>query len=127
MPGWMSTDGKVLPDGPVWHTLSRSAALQAEGVDAATGLSEDEVRVRRDKFGPNKLAAAKAEPRWRAFLRQYRDPMQIVLLGAGVLSLFLPEQFATGLLLIFLTLFNAVLGLNQEGKAEASVAALERC
>jgi P-type Ca2+ transporter type 2C len=95
-------------------------------VDAATGLTDEEVRARRERFGPNKMAAAKADPKWRAFLRQYRDPMQIVLLGAGVVSLFLPEQFATGLLLIFLTLFNAVLGLNQEGKAEASVAALEK-
>jgi magnesium-transporting ATPase (P-type) len=52
--------------------------------------------------------------------------MQIMLLGAGVLSLFLPEQFVTGLVLIGLTLFNALLGLSQEGKAEASVAALQK-
>ena len=52
--------------------------------------------------------------------------MQLVLLVAGGLSLFLPDQLATGILLIVLTLFNAALGLNQEGKAEASVAALEK-
>ena len=52
--------------------------------------------------------------------------MQIVLLAAGVLSLFLPGQVATGVVLIGLTLFNAAMGLNQEGKASASVAACRR-
>src|ERR671913_231675 len=37
-----------------------------------------------------------------------------------------PNKFATGVLLIMLTLLNAFLGLNQEGKAEASVAALQK-
>ena len=45
---------------------------------------------------------------------------------AGIVSLFLPGQFATGVVLILLTLLNAFLGLNQEGKAEASVAALQK-
>ena len=52
--------------------------------------------------------------------------MQIVLLAAGILSLFLPDQVATGVVLIGLTLFNAAMGLNQEGKANASVAALQK-
>ena len=72
---------------------------------------------------PGGEQAAK-EPRWQAFIRQYKDPMQIVLLAAGVLSLFIPDQFATGVVLIGLTLLNAAMGLNQEGKASASVAAI---
>ena len=31
------------------------------------------------------------------------------------------QQWGTALLLVGLTIFNALLGLNQEGKAEASV------
>ena len=52
--------------------------------------------------------------------------MQIVLLVAGLLSLFPLRQLGTGLLLILLTLANAVLGLQQEGGAESAVAALQR-
>jgi P-type Ca2+ transporter type 2C len=70
--------------------------------------------------------AAKVEPRWHAFLRQYRDPMQIVLLVAGIGSIWPLHELGTGLVLLFLTLFNAVLGLNQEGKAAAAVAALQK-
>jgi Ca2+-transporting ATPase len=108
-----------------WHALSAEEALAQQKVDAAAGLGTTEATSRRATHGPNTLAAAAKEPRWRPFLRQYKDPMQIVLLAAGVASLFLPGQFWTGVGLIGLTLFNAFLGLSQEGKAEASVAALQ--
>ena len=65
-------------------------------------------------------------PRWHAFVRQYRDPMQLVLLAAGIGSLYPLRQLGTGILLILLTLFNAVEGLHQEGKATAAVAALQK-
>src|SRR5579871_3950743 len=111
--------------GPAWHTLSAGQVLQAQEVSAERGLSSAAAASRSGQFGPNALAAGKAEPRWRAFLRQYSDPMQLVLLAAGVLS-FPLKQVGTGLLLILLTLANAVLGLQQEGQAETAVAALEK-
>ena len=92
----------------------------------AAGLATAEVDRRRATYGPNKFADAPKEPRWRAFLRQYSDPMQLVLLVAGVACLFLPGQVPTGIVLILLTVFNAFMGVNQEGKAEASVAALQK-
>src|SRR5439155_1732465 len=109
-----------------WHTLSAEEVLRAEEADPRRGLSSAEAESRADRFSPNTLAAGRAEPRWRAFIRQYSDPMQIVLLAAGVLSLYPLRQLGTGLLLIALTLANAVLGLQQEGEAESAVAALQR-
>ena len=47
--------------------------------------------------------------------------MQIVLLVAGVVSLYPLKELETGVVLIALTLFNAVLGLRQEGNAAAAV------
>ena len=47
-------------------------------------------------------------------------------LTAGIGSLYQLKQLGTGLLLILLTLFNAVMGLQQEGKAAAAVAALQK-
>src|SRR5204863_4434791 len=54
------------------------------------------------------------------------DPMQIALLVAGLGSIWPLHELRTGLVLLFLTLFNAVLRLNQEGKAAAAVAALQK-
>ena len=110
----------------VWHALTPEAALEGQGVTVERGLTNAEADSRRAQYGPNKFAEAATEPRWQAFVRQYKDPMQIVLLAAGVLSLFLPDQVATGVVLIGLTLLNAAMGLNQEGKASASVAALQK-
>src|SRR3954463_1823638 len=113
-------------EGPAWHAMTPAEVLAAQGVTQDAGLTDAEVTSRRAKFGENKFAETAKIPRWKSFLRQYSDPMQIVLLVAGIVSMFLPGQFATGVVLVFLTLFNAFLGLNQEGKAEASVAALQK-
>ena len=73
----------LAPETP-WHTLSAEEVLQAEEADPQYGLSSAEAASRTDRFGPNTLAAGRAEPRWRAFIRQYSDPMQIVLLVVGL-------------------------------------------
>jgi Ca2+-transporting ATPase len=109
-----------------WHALTVEDAVTRQGVDAAGGLSAAEVAARRARYGSNRFAEQKSEPRWRAFLRQYADPMQIVLLVAGILSIVPVGQLNTGIMLILLTVFNARLGLAQEGKAAAAVAALQK-
>ena len=96
------------------------------GVEPERGLSSEEAAERLTRYGPNKFAEAKTEPRWHAFLRQYQDPMQIVLLVAGVISIYPVKQPGTGIMILLLTLLNAVLGLSQEGKAAAAVAALAK-
>ena len=110
---------------PVWHALEPDAALAAQGVTIDAGLTSAEADARRAKVGSNTFAEAKKASPWQRFSRQYADPMQIVLLVAGVICLFLPGQFYTGVFLIVLTLFNAWMAMNQEGKAEASASALE--
>jgi P-type Ca2+ transporter type 2C len=110
----------------VWHRLTAEESWARLNVDPKAGLDGGEVEERRSRFGPNKLAEAKTEPGWRAFLRQYRDLMQLVLLGAAIVSMVALQEFSTGVVIIGLTVLNAVLGLNQEGKAAESVAALQK-
>jgi Ca2+-transporting ATPase len=109
-----------------WHVLESADVARAFDVEVARGLGAPEAVRRLDQHGPNKFAEAKPEPRWHAFLRQYRDPMQIVLLIAGLGSIWPVHELGTGLVIVFLTLFNAVLGLRQEGKAAEAVAALQK-
>ena len=52
--------------------------------------------------------------------------MQVVLLVVGIGSLWPLQQWGTGIVVLLLTVFNAVLGLRQEGKAAAAVAALQK-
>ncbi|GAA2577163.1 cation-transporting P-type ATPase [Dactylosporangium fulvum] len=122
----MATLSTKEPETPPFHALSVDDALAAEHVEPLAGLSAAEVSSRRAAYGPNRLVESRKEPWWRAFLRQYADPMQIVLLCAGIGGLYPLKQFGTGILLLVLTLFNAVLGLRQEGKAAAAVSALQK-
>src|SRR5689334_11013186 len=119
-------DGLGEGQSVAWHTVAREGIGDRLGVDPEVGLSAAEAASRLASVGPNKFAEAVVEPRWHAFVRQYRDPMQIVLLVAGVGSLYTLKELGTGLVLLFLTLFNAVLGLRQEGKAAEAVAALQK-
>ena len=114
-------------DGGLARPDRRRPPCEGQGVDARAGPDRGRGRERAAPSTARTSSPRRPkEPRWQAFLRQYKDPMQIVLLAAGILSLFLPGQFATGVVLIGLTLLNAAMGLNQEGKAEASVAALQK-
>src|SRR3954470_14228151 len=113
-------------EAPVWHVLSLEGAVRELGVEPESGLTSAEAAERLARFGPNKFTEAKAESRWHAFLRQYQDPMQIVLLAAGLISIYPVKQAGTGIVILLLTLLNAVLGLSQEGKAAAAVAALQK-
>src|SRR5512132_2613858 len=110
----------------VWHGLTADEASAQLGVDGKVGLDLAEVERRREQDGPNKLVEAEKEPGWHAFLRQYRDLMQLVLVGAAVVSVAALQEFGTGLAILGLTVVNALLGLNQEGKAAESVAALQK-
>lgn len=123
----MSAQVETAPrDATRWHLLPAGEVTTQLEVDPTRGLDSAEVERRRIEFGPNKLAEAAKEPGWRAFLRQYRDLMQLVLLGAAVVSMVALQEFSTGVVIIGLTVLNAILGLNQEGKAAESVAALQK-
>jgi Ca2+-transporting ATPase len=111
---------------PKWYTLSSDEVGKQLQVDPAKGLSSSEAQQRQQKYGPNRLAGKKKEPGWQAFLRQYRDFMQLLLLGAAVINQVFTQEWSTTIMLVVLTVFNAILGLNQESKAEASLAALEK-
>lgn len=111
---------------PKWYSMTSDAAAQQLKVDPAKGLSAAEAQQRLQQYGPNKLAAKKKEPGWQAFLRQYQDFMQILLVGAAIVNQLVVGEWGTTLVLLALTVFNAVLGLSQESKAEASLAALEQ-
>ncbi len=113
------------PEGRAAFQLTPEEALQRAGVDVKVGLSAAEVTSRRAQYGPNKFDEGEKEPAWQVFVRQYQDLMQIVLLVAGIVSIWPVEQYTTGIMLIGLTVLNAAMGVAQEGKAAAAVAALQ--
>ena len=94
---------------PNWYTMTPEAVGQALQVDPTEGLSAAVAQQRLQEYGPNQLAEKKKEPGWQAFLRQYQDLMQFVLLGAAIINQVFTGEWGTTLVLVGLTIFNAVL------------------
>ncbi|MGZ6708397.1 MAG: cation-transporting P-type ATPase, partial [Solirubrobacteraceae bacterium] len=109
---------------PRWHAVAADDAGARLGVDPSTGLSAAEAAERLRRDGPNALPAEQPPPGWRRFLDQYRTYMQLILVGAAIVSL-ASQEWSTAVLLVAITVLNAVVGLRQEGKAESAMNALK--
>ena len=82
-----------------WFTLTAETVAKELQVDPAKGLSSAEAKQRAQKYGRNELAGKKKEPGWQAFLRQYQDFMQILLLGAAIVNQLVVHEWNTTLVL----------------------------
>ena len=93
------------------------------------GLSSQEAASRLEKFGHNKLKEGKKTSLVKRFLEELADPMIIILIVAAVISgitaFYEGESFADVIIIMFVVIINAVLGVVQESKAEAAIAALQ--
>lgn len=92
------------------------------------GLSSDEAEQRLNQNGKNKLAEGKKETLLMRFLKQFAEPMTIILIVAAVISAIveLPHFPTDTLIIMAVVLINAVLGVVQESKAEKALEALEK-
>ncbi|GAA4705400.1 cation-transporting P-type ATPase [Phytohabitans rumicis] len=110
--------------GGRWYAQPPDAVTTAFGVDPAAGLTAGRVAERLGADGPNALPEEKPKPAWLRFLDEYRTYMQIILIVAAVVSLVVGE-WGTAIMLVLLTIVNAVVGLRQQGKAESAMNALK--
>lgn len=114
--------------------------LTSFSTSVENGLSEEEVKARQAKYGPNALAEKKKKGWFMTFIGEFKDPMVIVLFIAALISLFLAifspaEEGASGfelfepyfeVIIIFaVVILNAVIGTVQEMKAEKALEALK--
>lgn len=110
------------------YTKEKEVVLQ-EQESSMQGISEEEANLRLQKHGKNKLKEGKKTPLIIRFLKEFADPMVIVLLVAAVLSgvaSIYDREFPWDVIIILaVVLINAILGVFQETKAEKAIAALQ--
>ncbi|MHB8731849.1 MAG: HAD-IC family P-type ATPase [bacterium] len=105
---------------------ARASPAQSVGTakdDPPAGLTSDEVRLRLQKFGPNAMPDTSAHP-LRTALEKFWAPVPWMLEAAIVLELAL-GKYVEAAIIAGLLVFNAALGLFQESRAQATLAALK--
>ncbi len=109
----------------VTHARTIEQALQELQSDAHVGLTSQEAAARLQRYGPNELKE-KPRPGFLArLLDQFKDFLIIILIVAAVISLLLGE-WIDALAILAIVALNATLGVVQESKAEAALAALKK-
>lgn len=113
-----------------WHTLSANEVFKETG-SQKDGLSSKEASARLARDGKNALEEAKKKSLIAKFFAQLKDVMIIVLLAAalisGVISIIQREysELVDSGIILLIVIVNAIIGLIQENKAEASLDALK--
>jgi H+-transporting ATPase len=98
-------------------------SVTATNDDLLCGLTGDEVRRRQQKFGPNTMPDTSVHP-VRSAIEKFWAPVPWMLEAAIVLQLVLGKTIEAAII-AGLLVFNAALGLLQEGRAQATLAALK--
>lgn len=94
------------------------------------GLTAEESEARLQSQGKNKLAEGKKEPMILRFLKQFIEPMTLILIVAAIISAVmsgLNKEFPSDVIIIMaVVVINALLGVLQESKAEKAIDALQK-
>jgi H+-transporting ATPase len=100
-----------------------SESIGTVNVSLQNGLTSSEARRRLDKFGANAMPDTSIHP-FRMALEKFWAPVPWMLEAAIVLELVL-GKYVEAAIIAALLIFNAALGLFQESRAQATLAALK--
>ena len=108
-----------------WECLSVQEVVAFLNSNLSTGLTQQEVAERQERFGSNQLTPQKKSSPWMRFIQQFNQPLLYILIGAGVVTLFLQEWVDAGVIFA-VVLINAIVGYIQEARAEKAMEALAK-
>ncbi len=115
----------------MWHTEELSQVLKKLKTNEKLGLKADEAKSRLETYGENKLKEKKKESLFVKFIKEFNDFMIIALIVAAIISAVVSKlngeaDYVDSIIIIAIVIFNAIMGLVQEEKAEKSLEALKK-
>ena len=115
----------------MWETLRLQEVRKTLKTNLEYGLNEQETKIRLNQYGENKLDEKKKESLILRFIKQFNDFMIIILIIASIVSAIVAKlegsnDYMDSIIIIAIVIFNAIMGLLQEAKAEKSIEALKK-
>ena len=115
----------------MWHSSSVEEIAKNLKTNINIGLTDDEAQKRFERYGPNNLKEKKKESIFIKFIKQFNDFMIITLIIAAIISAVVSKlngeaDYIDSIIIVAIVIFNAIMGLVQEQKAEKSLEALKK-
>lgn len=115
----------------MWQALNLSEVKQKLKTNYQYGLTNEEVDKRFQECGENKLEDKPKESLVVKFFKQFNDFMIIILIIAAIVSALIEKMqgsndYLDSIIIIAIVVFNAIMGIIQEAKAEKSLEALKK-
>ncbi len=115
----------------MWHSSSVEEIAKNLKTNINIGLPDDEAQKRFEIYGPNNLKEKKKESIFVKFIKQFNDFMIITLIIAAIISAVVSKlngeaDYIDSIIIVAIVIFNAIMGLVQEQKAEKSLEALKK-
>jgi len=107
-----------------WHALPAADIFTALET-RPEGLTAPEAALRKERFGPNRLAEAKPESEILRFLRQFNNVLIYVMIVGAILAASI-GHFTDAAVIIVVVFVNAIIGYVQEGKTEQALNAIRK-
>ena len=113
-----------------WFNKDVKEVEEILSTNVEQGLSDEEAKSRREKYGLNELKAKKKKSLFMKFLDQFKDFSIIILIIAaivsGIVGVAEGEGITDTIIILIVVLVNAIIGVTQEAKAEKSLEALQK-
>lgn len=115
----------------MWCTKDEKYIQKELNTDIKNGITTEEAKKRLDKYGKNELEERKKESLIIKFLKQFNDFMIIILIISAIISSVLTKvqgenDYTDCIIIISIVIFNGLMGVIQESKAEKSLEALKK-
>ena len=113
-----------------WFNKTVEDVAKELGTNIGTGLTQNQVDEKLEKYGLNELKQQKKKSLFVKFLEQFKDFMIIILIIAaivsGAISIAQGEAITDSIIILIVVIANAIIGVAQEAKAEKSLEALQK-
>ncbi|GAA5214928.1 cation-transporting P-type ATPase [Corallincola platygyrae] len=108
-----------------WHNLPQQQVKDLLNSSIEQGLASEEVSLRKEKFGLNRITQRKGQGPLVRFLLQFHQPLVYILLAAAIVKLIL-GGIVDSSVIFGVVVINAVIGFLQESKALSALDALSK-